>query len=34
MKCGDFIVTNNMAAAEYIAEKFNRLDLFGMNLLK
>jgi hypothetical protein len=30
MKCGNFVITNSLAAAEYIVEKFNRTDLFGI----
>lgn len=29
MKCGDFVMTNSLAAAEYLLEKYNRMDLFG-----
>ena len=34
MKCGNFVITNSLAAAEYIAEKYNRMDLLGKVLVK
>lgn len=33
MKCGDLVMTNSLAAAEYLLEKYNRMDLFGKLLI-